>query len=87
MALAIPLLDTTIAITRRFLHGRPIFGADRRHIHHRLLEQRLTPRRAALLLYGVGTLAAIFSLSMATSRLKCWSFVRCLGRNSAPRLC
>ena len=70
MALAIPLLDTTIAIVRRFLHGKPIFAADRGRIHHRLLEQGLTPRRTALLLYGVGTLAAILSLSMATGRFE-----------------
>jgi UDP-GlcNAc:undecaprenyl-phosphate GlcNAc-1-phosphate transferase len=70
MALAIPLLDTAIAIVRRFLRGQPIFGADRGHIHHRLLDHGLTPRRAALLLYGVGILAAMFSLFMATSHLK-----------------
>lgn len=70
MALAIPLLDTSIAISRRFLRGKPIFGADRGHIHHRLLDCGLTPKRAALLLYGVGTLAAIFSLSMANSRFE-----------------
>jgi UDP-GlcNAc:undecaprenyl-phosphate GlcNAc-1-phosphate transferase len=70
MALAIPLLDTAIAISRRFLHGQPILGADRGHIHHRLLDQGLTPRRAALLLYGVGTLAAILSLSMASGRFE-----------------
>lgn len=70
MALAIPLLDTGIAISRRFLQGKPIFGADRGHIHHRLLDRGLTPRRAALLLYGMGALAAILSLSMATSHLE-----------------
>jgi UDP-GlcNAc:undecaprenyl-phosphate/decaprenyl-phosphate GlcNAc-1-phosphate transferase len=62
MALAIPLLDTGLAIVRRLLTGRPIFGADRRHIHHRLLDQGLTQRRAVLVLYGVCGLAAMFSL-------------------------
>lgn len=66
MALSIPLLDTSLAIARRFLRRQPIFGADRNHIHHRLLERGLTPRRVALLLYGTGALAAIFSLSMAS---------------------
>ena len=44
--------------------------ADRGHIHHRLLEQGLTPRRAALLLYGVGALAAVLSLSIASGRFE-----------------
>jgi len=62
MALSIPLLDTALAILRRFLRGRPIFGADRGHVHHRLLDRGLTPRRVALLLYGACGLAAAFSL-------------------------
>ena len=70
LALAIPLLDTSLAIVRRFLRRQPIFGADRGHIHHRLLDRGLTPRRVALLLYGVGALAAIFSLISANNHLE-----------------
>ncbi len=62
MALAIPLLDVIISIVRRFLRGQPVFSPDRRHIHHRLLDHGLTPRRAALILYGVSSLAAVLSL-------------------------
>ncbi len=62
MALALPLLDVLLSIVRRFLRGQPIFTGDRGHIHHRLLDRGLTPRRVALLLYGVGGLAATFSL-------------------------
>jgi len=58
MALAVPLLDTAIAIARRFLRGQPLFKADAAHIHHRLLARGLTPRRAVLLLYGTCGLAA-----------------------------
>jgi len=62
MALAVPLLDTAIAIARRFLRGQPLFKADAAHIHHRLLARGLTPRRAVLLLYGTCGLAAGLSL-------------------------
>ncbi len=62
MAMVIPLLDVSLSIGRRFLRRQPIFGADRRHIHHLLLARGLTPRRAALLLYGMCALAAVFSL-------------------------
>ena len=64
MALSIPLLDTALAITRRFLRHQPIFGGDRGHIHHRLLDRGLTPRRVALLLYGCCLVGALCSLSM-----------------------
>jgi UDP-GlcNAc:undecaprenyl-phosphate GlcNAc-1-phosphate transferase len=62
MAMAIPLLDVALSIARRFLRNQPIFGADRGHIHHRLLERGLTPRRAALFLYGLCGIAAALSL-------------------------
>ena len=62
MVLCIPLLDTCIAILRRFLTRQPIFGADRGHIHHKLLARGLTPRRVVLLIYGVCGLAAALSL-------------------------
>ena len=62
IALAMPLLDTALAIGRRFLRRQPIFSADRGHIHHRLLDRGFTPRRVALLLYGACGLAAAVSL-------------------------
>ena len=68
MALAVPLLDTSLAIARRFLRFRPIFGADRGHIHHRLLDRGLTPRRVALLLYGITGLCAVLSLLASIHR-------------------
>jgi UDP-GlcNAc:undecaprenyl-phosphate GlcNAc-1-phosphate transferase len=56
VALCIPLLDTAISITRRFLRRYPIFCGDRGHIHHRLLDRGMTPRSAAWGLYGAGAL-------------------------------
>jgi UDP-GlcNAc:undecaprenyl-phosphate GlcNAc-1-phosphate transferase len=62
MALSVPLLDTCLAVVRRYLRHQPIFGADRNHIHHRLLDQGLSPRRVALLLYAACGVAAGLSL-------------------------
>ncbi len=62
MALAVPLLDVCLSIGRRYLSRKPIFGADRGHIHHRLLALGFTPRGVALILYGVCGIAAAFSL-------------------------
>ena len=66
IALAIPLLDTVLSVVRRFLRGRPIFEGDRRHIHHRLLDRGLTPRKAVLLLYGFAGLGAALSILQST---------------------
>ena len=56
------MLDIALAIVRRFLRRKPIFSADRGHIHHRLLDRGFTPRRVVLVLYGLCVLAAGFSL-------------------------
>ena len=70
LALSVPLLDTGLAVTRRFLRGKPIFGADRAHIHHRLLDRGLTPRRVALLIYGACAIGAALSLLMMNRRFE-----------------
>ncbi len=62
MVLAIPLLDVSLCVLRRFLRNRPIFGADRGHIHHRLLDRGLHPRQVVLLIYAGCGLAAGFSM-------------------------
>ena len=64
VALGLPLLDTSLTISRRLLAGRPVMQADRDHVHHRLLGQGLPVRRAVLLLYGVCAVFALLSLGM-----------------------
>jgi UDP-GlcNAc:undecaprenyl-phosphate GlcNAc-1-phosphate transferase len=70
LALAIPLLDTALAVARRFLRRQPLFTADRGHIHHRLLSRGLTPRRVAYVFYASAGIVALLSLllSSATKR-------------------
>ena len=51
--LALPMLDTALAILRRGLRGMPIFRADRRHLHHHLLQMGLSRRRVVLYFYGL----------------------------------
>jgi len=64
LTLAVPLVDAGLAIVRRFLRQQPIFGADRGHIHHRLLAMGLKPRRAVLLLYATAGVCAWLSLAV-----------------------
>lgn len=52
LAVALPVIDVTLAILRRFVRGQEIFGADKRHFHHMLLRQGLSHRGAVLFLYG-----------------------------------
>ena len=62
IALSVPLLDVSVAVFRRLVRKQPIFGADRAHIHHRLLDRGLTPKRAVLVLYLFAATAAGLAL-------------------------
>ncbi|MCG6956730.1 MAG: undecaprenyl/decaprenyl-phosphate alpha-N-acetylglucosaminyl 1-phosphate transferase [Gemmatimonadetes bacterium] len=64
----LPILDTTLAILRRFLRRQHPFRGDRHHIHHRLRDLGHSPRTVALLLYAVsGAFSLVALLMMSTS--------------------
>lgn len=64
-ALALPLLDTGLAIGRRWLRGVPLSSADSRHIHHRLLAVGFTHRASVILLYCVAAALAVAGIASA----------------------
>jgi len=68
VALGVPIIDTLLAMIRRFLERRPIFSPDRGHIHHRLLDMGITHRRAVLIIYGVTVALCIGSIGIAFGR-------------------
>jgi UDP-GlcNAc:undecaprenyl-phosphate GlcNAc-1-phosphate transferase len=68
MALSIPLLDTFLAIVRRFLRKHPIFLPDRSHVHHRLLDRGLTVPGVAFTLYVCCGASLLLSLLMLSGR-------------------
>lgn len=51
LGIAIPILDTSFAIIRRFINGKKIFIADKGHVHHRLLAKGYSQRQTVLILY------------------------------------
>jgi UDP-GlcNAc:undecaprenyl-phosphate GlcNAc-1-phosphate transferase len=65
-ALAIPIYDTVLAMWRRLLKKGSIFIADKRHLHHRLLELGFSQRQIVVGLYLVtvyfGIIAFLFVL-------------------------
>ncbi|HUB05950.1 MAG TPA: MraY family glycosyltransferase, partial [Myxococcales bacterium] len=64
VALGLPIMDTLLAMIRRFIKGRSMFSADREHIHHRLLALGYTHRRAVLTLYGLCIFLCSVALAM-----------------------
>lgn len=49
--IALPLLDLVLAYARRTMNGTWWFVADKKHLHHRLLQLGHSQARAALLMY------------------------------------
>jgi len=62
VSFGLPILETSLSILRRLISGRPVFVADREHIHHKLLQSGLTHRQVVILLYGVSAIFALLSL-------------------------
>ncbi len=74
LAMGVPIFDTALAILRRVVRAllRQMSGAesgnthvmeaDTDHLHHRLLRQFLTQRKAALVLYGLAFLFIVIGL-------------------------
>jgi UDP-GlcNAc:undecaprenyl-phosphate GlcNAc-1-phosphate transferase len=52
LVLGVPIFDYGIVILKRVLSGSPITLADKRHIHHRLLDKGLSHRQAVWVIYG-----------------------------------
>ena len=63
--LGVPLTDTTLAIIRRLRKHLSPFEADREHIHHQLLDLRLSQRFSSLILYGLCVFSGLVALIAA----------------------
>jgi UDP-GlcNAc:undecaprenyl-phosphate GlcNAc-1-phosphate transferase len=59
LVLAVPIIDTSFVVAKRMKYGRPVYTADRSHLHHRFVNIGFSQRRAALTMWAwCGTLAA-----------------------------
>jgi len=62
--LGVPIFDTASVIMRRMREGHPIFYADRRHLHHRLLDRGFSHKQVVLSIYFACILLSIATLSL-----------------------
>jgi UDP-GlcNAc:undecaprenyl-phosphate GlcNAc-1-phosphate transferase len=60
VVLAVPIVDTSFVVAKRLKHGRPVYSADRWHLHHRFVNIGFSQRRAAVTMWAwCGTLGAV----------------------------
>ena len=62
VSFGLPILETALSVVRRLIGGRPVFTADREHIHHKLLQRGLSQRQVVTILYAVSAVFALLSL-------------------------
>jgi UDP-GlcNAc:undecaprenyl-phosphate GlcNAc-1-phosphate transferase len=62
VSFGLPILETSLSVLRRLISGRPVFTADREHIHHKLLQHGWSHRQVVIILYGVSAVFAMLSL-------------------------
>jgi UDP-GlcNAc:undecaprenyl-phosphate GlcNAc-1-phosphate transferase len=63
--LAVPILDMSAVILDRLRSGKSPFIADKRHLHHRLLEAGLSHRATVLFIYVLTLWAGNFALAVS----------------------
>jgi len=68
LALGLPIFDTSFAIFRRWISGRPIMEPDKGHLHHRLLQIGLSQKRAVLFMYLKSALFGVGAILLATHK-------------------
>jgi UDP-GlcNAc:undecaprenyl-phosphate GlcNAc-1-phosphate transferase len=63
--MGIPLFDTCFAIIRRMFLKKPIFEADKGHLHHRLLSFGFSHKQTVLVIYALSALMGACAILMA----------------------
>jgi len=66
---AIPIIDTSLAIVRRKMAGKPLSAPDDQHLHH-MLKRALGVKGAVFTLYGIATLFAVLGVMMTMWRMR-----------------
>ncbi len=64
MIFGLPIFDSMLKVVRKKMRGDPLGEADRFHLHHQLLRNLGSVKRAVVTLYGISTVFALFGLSM-----------------------
>src|SRR5438034_10037323 len=63
LVLAVPIIDTSFVVAKRLKYGRPIYSADRSHLHHRFMNIGFSQRRAAVTMWAWCAVLAVAALS------------------------
>ena len=66
----LPILDTAVALLRRFLNKRPLFVSDRGHIYDQMIDRGIPLKRTVAICYGLAAIYAIIGIVMSQIRTR-----------------
>ncbi|QQE13011.1 undecaprenyl/decaprenyl-phosphate alpha-N-acetylglucosaminyl 1-phosphate transferase [Planctomycetota bacterium] len=61
---ALPITDTSLAIFRRKMRGKPIMSPDNEHMHHLFRRSGLSVKKSVLAMYAIATMFAVIGCGM-----------------------
>ena len=67
---ALPILDTALAFARRFVNGRPLFSADRQHIHHQIAGRGHGVKQTVLIMYAMTVAFVVLGAAIVFIRVR-----------------
>lgn len=67
LVLALPIFDTSFAMVRRMIDGRPIMSPDRGHLHHRLVDKGYSHKSTVIILYAISIVCGVVAISIAVN--------------------
>jgi UDP-GlcNAc:undecaprenyl-phosphate GlcNAc-1-phosphate transferase len=61
----LPILDTAVALVRRFINKRPLFVSDRGHIYDQMIDRGIPLKRTVAICYALAAVYALIGLAMS----------------------
>ena len=61
----LPILDTAVALVRRWLNHKPLFVSDRGHIYDQMIDRGIPLKRTVALCYALAALYALVGLGLS----------------------
>ena len=66
----LPILDTAVAIVRRFINKRPLFISDRGHIYDQMIDRGIPLKKTVAICYVLAAIYALIGLAMSQIRTR-----------------
>ncbi|NQT04017.1 MAG: undecaprenyl/decaprenyl-phosphate alpha-N-acetylglucosaminyl 1-phosphate transferase [Planctomycetes bacterium] len=61
----LPILDTAVALVRRFINKRPLFVSDRGHIYDQMIDRGIPLKKTVAICYALAAVYALIGLAMS----------------------